>query len=112
MFDLLSLVSFDELDSFDDDSDDNGSGSGSSSMCAFPFSSDESIGRVVESVGRVSGVGYGIFVPTGIDSIGDVVLLVLFVPKGVESKSGQLIEIFCRSTSLFPFLVSKSVFKL
>ena len=37
--------------------------------------------------------------PTGINSIGDVFLLVVFVPKGVGSKSGRLIKIFCRSES-------------
>ena len=31
---------------------------------------------------------------TGIDSIGDVVPFVMFVPRGVESKVGRVIEIF------------------
>ena len=39
-------------------------------------------------VGCVSGVGSVCFVPTGIEAIGDVVLLVVFVPIGVESKGG------------------------
>ena len=39
----------------------------------------------------------GVFVPTGIESIGDVVPLVMFVLIGVESKVGRLIEIFSRS---------------
>ena len=45
-------------------------------------------------VGSVSGIGSGVFVPTVIESIGDVVPLVVFVPRGVVSKVGQLIEIF------------------
>ena len=89
------MVSFDESDPFDDDSDNDGSDSGSTGTCAFLFRFDESVDCVGESVGRVSGVGSGFFVPTGIKSIGDVVLLVLFVRKGVKSKSVRLIEIFC-----------------
>ena len=57
-------------------------------------SDGDSVGCVGESVGRVSGVGSGVFVPTGIDSIGGIVLLVVFLPKGVEYKGGRLIEIF------------------
>ena len=97
LFDLLELLSFDELYLFDDESDDDGSGSGSADTCDFPFCSDESVGSVGKSVGRVSGMGSVIFVPTGIDLIGDIFLLVVFVPKGVESKGGRLIEIFFRS---------------
>ena len=48
------------------------------------------------TVGRISGVGYGIFVLTGIDSIGGDVPLVVFVPRGVESKVGQIIGSFWR----------------
>ena len=66
---------------FDDESDNDGSGSRSPGTCTFSFCSGK-------SVGRVSGLGSGVFVPTGIESIGDVVLLVLFVPRGVKSKSG------------------------
>ena len=62
---------------------------------------------VLKSAGSVSGIGSGNFVPTGIESIGDVVLLFVprlvplfvFVPRGVESKAGQLIEIFWRPKS-------------
>ena len=99
LFDLLELVSFNELDSFDGESDDDGSGSGSAGTCAFPVCSDESIGSVGRSVGHVSGVGSGVFVLTGIKSIGDVFPLVVFVPKIVESKGSRLIEIFCRPKS-------------
>ena len=65
----------------DDESDNGGYGSGSPGMCTFPFCSGN-------YVGRFSGVGSGVFVPTGIDSIGDIVLLIVFVPIGVESKVG------------------------
>ena len=82
---------------FDYDPDDDGSGSGSPGTCIFPFFFDESVGGVGEFVSRVHGVSSGVFVLTGIESIGDVFLLVVFVPKGVESKGGQLIEIFCLS---------------
>ena len=34
------------------------------------------------------------FLLTGIESIGDVVLLFMFVPTGVESKGARLIELF------------------
>ena len=70
------------------------------------FRFDESVGRVGDSVGCVAnfvvldcGVGSGVFVPTGIESIGDVFPLVLFVPKGVKSKGSRLIEIFWRPKS-------------
>ena len=69
--DLLELLSFDKLDCFDDESDDYGSEYGFPGMCNFLFCSRN-------SVGRASGVGSGNFFPTGIDSIGDVVPLVVF----------------------------------
>ena len=84
LFDLLELLSFHELDLFNDDSNDDGYGSGSPGMCTFTFFSGD-------YVGFVSGVGSGVFVPTGIKLIGDVVSLVLFVPRGFESIVGPLI---------------------
>ena len=99
MFDLLKLVSFNKLYSFEDESDNDGSGSGSGGTCAFPFCSDESVGRIGESVGRVRGLGSEVFVPTGIDSIVEVVPLVVFVPKRVDYEGGRLIEIFCHPKS-------------
>ena len=95
----MELVSFEKLDSLYDESDKDGSGSGSPGTCAFPFRFDESVGSVGGSVSGVSGVGSGVCVPTGIESIGDVVPLFVFVPKVFESKSGRLIEIFCRQKS-------------
>ena len=51
--------------------------------------------------------GVWCFVPTGIESIGDVLPLVMYVPKVVDSKGGWLIEIFWRPKSWFSLLVSK-----
>ena len=84
---------------FDDESDNFGSGSGSPGTCAFLFCSGKSVGSAGESVGGISGVGSGVFFLTGIESIGDVFPLVVFVPIGFESKGGQLIEIFWRPNS-------------
>ena len=88
-------MSIDESDFFNDESDDDGFDSRSVGTCTFSFRFDESIGRVGDSVGRVeksvgctSGVGSGGFFSTGIYSTGDVVPLVMFVPKGFESKGG------------------------
>ena len=67
-------MSFDKLYIFDDDSDGDGSGSGSPGTCAFQFCSGN-------SVGYVNGVGSGVFLKTGIESIGGVVTLVMFVPR-------------------------------
>ena len=82
-------------DLLDDESNDDGSDSGSSGTCAFKFRFDESVGSVGGSVGRsdkfvgrVRGMGSGVFVLKGIESIGDVFLLVMFVPKVIESKGG------------------------
>ena len=57
-----------------DESDNDGSRSGSPGTCTFPFCSGNYIGCV-------SGVGSGVFVPIGIESIDDVFLLVVFVPR-------------------------------
>ena len=61
--------------------------------------SDESLGSDGKSVGRVCGVGSGVFVLKVIESIGDVGMLVVLLPKGVESKGGRLVELFCNSKS-------------
>ena len=44
------------------------------------------------SVGRVSGLGFGIFVPTGVESKSDFFSFVVVVPIGAESKGGRLIK--------------------
>ena len=96
------MLSADDSDSLDDESDDDGSGSGSAGMCTFPFRSDDSAGRADNSVGHVHGVGSGVFVLIGIESTGDIVPLVVFVPKGVNSKCGRLAEYFCAQSIDFP----------
>ena len=73
---------------FDDESDDDGSGYGPVGTCTFTFCSGKAVGIVGESVGGVSGLGSGVFVLTGIESISDVVLVVVVVPRGVKSKGG------------------------
>ena len=57
---------------FEDEYGDVGSGSGSPGMCAFTFCSGKFVGGVGKYVGGVSGIGSGVFVPTRIESIGDV----------------------------------------
>ena len=81
------MLSLDKSDYLDGEYDDDGSDSRSADMFSFPL-------RFYDSVGRVRGVGSGFFFPVGIKSIGDVVTLLVFVPIGVESKGGRLIEIF------------------
>ena len=63
----------------DDESDDDGSTSRSAGTCTFPFCFEESVDHVDDSVGCVRGVGSGIFSLTGIESIGEVFSLVVFV---------------------------------
>ena len=94
LFDLLDLVSFDELDFLNNESDYDGSGSRSPGSCAFIFFYIKYVGSAGESVGSVSGIDSHNFFPTGIESVGDVVSLLVFVPRGVESKGGRLIESF------------------
>ena len=55
-------------------------------MFDFPFSYWKSVGTAGESIGNVSGVGSGDFVLIEIESLGDVVPLVMFIPRGVNSK--------------------------
>ena len=81
------MLSFDESDFLDDDSDNDGSDSGSYGRCAFTFRFEypvgcvgDSVGRVDGSIGRVCDEGSGVFVRTVIESIGDVVPLVAFLP--------------------------------
>ena len=77
----LEFLSFDKLDLSDDESDDDGSGLGSPVTYTLPFCSGKFVGCVDDCVGRVCGMGFDVFVPTGIESISDVVLLVVFVPR-------------------------------
>ena len=72
LLDLLHLLSSDESDLIDDESDKNGSESRSSGTCSFPF-------RFDDPVGHVSGLGYSVFVPTGVESKCDVFAFVVFI---------------------------------
>ena len=85
-------MSSDEPDSLEDESENGGSDSGSSGTCSFPLHFDD-------SVARVSGSGSGVFVPTGVKSKCEIFAFVVFMPIGVESKGGRLIEMFWRSNS-------------
>ena len=85
------MVSTNESYSLDDESGDDGSDPRFAVTCPFHFRFEDSVGRVDDyvgrvdnSVGRVPGMEYGVFVTTVIESIGDVVTLVLFVPKRVS----------------------------
>ena len=82
------MLSLSKSDFLDDESDNDDSESRYVDTGAFPLSFEESVGRVVYSVGCGSDIGFGVPVPTGIDSIGDNVLLVMFVPNGVNYKCG------------------------
>ena len=64
-------------------------------VCAlYVFLFEASVGCFDDFISCVCGVGSGMFVPIVIDSNCDVVLLVVFVPIGFESKGGHLIELF------------------
>ena len=73
LFDLLYFLSSDELYLLVYESENYGSDSGSSGTCNFPFCFED-------SVGRVSGVGSGFFVPMLVESKCVVVTFVVFVP--------------------------------
>ena len=83
----------------DSESDDDVSNYRSSGTCNFTFRFEDSVGHIDYSVDLVCGMDPGFFVLIGIDYNCDVVPLVMFVPIGVESKGGQLIEIFWRPKS-------------
>ena len=71
LLDFLFVLSLGKSDLLDHDSDDDGSDSGSSgtySFTAFSVSFDD-------STGRVSGLGSGIFVRTGVDPKCDILSL-------------------------------------
>ena len=64
LFDLLYLLSSDKSDSLDDESNGDGSDSGFSGTYSF---SDFYL-CLENSVGRISVLGSGVFVPIGVDS--------------------------------------------
>ena len=70
------MLSSDKSDVLNDQYGNDESGSGSAVTCPFPFLFEEPVGCVDNSIGRVCGVGSGIFVLTRIESIREVVLLV------------------------------------
>ena len=85
---LIQLLSFYKSYTLDDDTNNDESDSSSAGTWYFPFRFDESVdhvgdsvGRVDDSVGHVHGVGSEVFVLTGIMSIRETVILVMFVPK-------------------------------
>ena len=86
------MVSFDESDLFDYESENDGSESRSSCMCYF-------ILRLDNTVGHVSGLGYGVIVPTVVESKCDNFAFFVFVSIVADSKGGQLIKMFWRSSS-------------
>ena len=86
LFDLLYILSSDKSYSINDYSYDDGSEFRSSRkyfFCAFSL-------RFGDSVGVVSGLGSGFFVPTGVNYKCDF-SFVVFIAVVVESKGGQLI---------------------
>ena len=82
ILDLLYLMSLHESDSLNDESYDDGYDSGSPITYSFPalFLCFD------DSVVHVSGLGSGVFLPTGVDLKCDIFAFVMFVPIGVESK--------------------------
>ena len=81
ILDLLYFLSSDESYLLNDESDDDGSGSVSSGKYSFPFCFDG-------SVGRVRGLGYGVFLPTGVGSKCDVFVFVVLITIVVKYKGG------------------------
>ena len=76
IFDLLYFLSSDESYLIDDESENHGSESGSSGTyyyCAFYL-------RFIYSVGSVSGLGSGVFLPTGVESKYDIFAFDVFIP--------------------------------
>ena len=83
LLDFLYLLSSYESDLLDGESDDDGYNSGSSDTYSFP-----DFLRFGDSVGRVSGLGYRVFVPTGVYSKCVIFAFFWFLPIVVESKGG------------------------
>ena len=92
ILDLLYLPSSEELDSINDESAYNGPDSGFFGTFSFPLCVDV-------SVGLVCGLESGVFIPKVVEYKCDVFAFFVFVPIGVESKGGQLIDMFLCSNS-------------
>ena len=69
----------------DDESDNDRSDYESYDMCYFSLHFDDSIGRV-------SALGFGVFVPTGVESNCDVLVFFVSMSIIVELKVGRLIK--------------------
>ena len=94
---MLYLLLSDELKFLNDESDNDGYDSGfSGTYYFFDFSLNFD-----DSVGHVSGLWSGVFIPTGVDSKYDIFAFLVFVLIGVKFKGGQLIRMFWRSNYLF-----------
>ena len=76
LLDLMYFLSLEESDSLNGESDDDWSDSGSSGAYSFPNFSL----RLENSVGSVGVLGYGIFVPTGVNSKWYFLVFNVFVP--------------------------------
>ena len=85
LLDLLHFMLSGESDLLNYEYENNGSDSGFSGRCFFTF-------HFYDPVGRVSGLGSGVFVPTGLDSKYDVFTFFLFVSIVFDSKGGRLIK--------------------
>ena len=100
LLDSLYLLSLDESGFLDDESDyddSDSSYSGTYYFLAFYMHFDD-------SVGSISVLGLGIFVPTGVKSKDDICVFYVFVPIRVKSKGGRLIKCF---GAQIPFYLSK-----
>ena len=92
---MLYLLSSDKSDLIDDESDDDGFNSGSSGKYAFSLS-------FKDSVGHISGLGFGIFSLIRVNSKCDIVVFVLFMSIGVKYKGVRPIELFGAHIHDFP----------
>ena len=86
-------MSLNELYFFDNESNKHGSGSSSPGTFAFQYCSEKSVSSAGESIGSVSSICSGNFVPIEIDSIGNFVPLIVLLPRGVDSKGGRLVGV-------------------
>ena len=99
-FDFLYFLSLDKSDILYDDSEELDSDSISSGMyyfCGFSL-------RFGDYVGSVSVLGSDIFAPTRVESKGNIFASGAFIPTGVKSKFGRLLEMF---SAQIPYFISK-----
>ena len=101
---LLYLISSEKSDLLDDESDDDGSDYGSSGTYSFHAFSL----YFENSIGRVSGLGSGSFVLTGVELKCDIFAFIVLVAIGVNSKGVRLIK----TNLALKFLVLFTNFKI